>query len=36
MLMASVIVIEMPFDIFLQAIQLRALTGALLHTRTAW
>ena len=36
MLLASVIVIEMPFDLFLQAVQLRALCGALFRTKTAW
>ncbi len=36
MLLASVIIIEMPFDLFLQAVQLRALCGALFRTKTAW
>lgn len=36
MLLASVLVIEMPYDLTLQWVQARALFGALFHTKAEW
>lgn len=36
MLLSAVLVIEMPYDIFLQAVQIRAFAGALFRTRKSW
>lgn len=35
-LMATFIIIEMPYDLFLQAVQVKALFGAAFHTKTSW
>lgn len=35
-LVASVILIEMPYDLFLQTVQIKALLGAAFRTKTAW
>ena len=35
-MVAAVLLIEMPYDLFLQAIHLKAIAGALLRTKTAW
>lgn len=35
-LLAALIVVEMPYDLFLQAVQVKALLGATFRTKTAW
>lgn len=35
-LLAATLLVEMPYDLFLQAVQVKAATGAMLRTRATW